>query len=207
MFFPDEEKSSGSQRKGVRAQAGEPCGARGVTKARDQAPFQATDLFQAPANYPYFTSNFKFHLIQFEFQGRSLKGKRAGGWGPGEGAARGYRPSLPAATAARGLPNPGASSRNASPLVPAAVIHVRPISAMEPNQEALEQGAEGRGSAGGTGSARGLAHRPFCPGSRHAHHYGRRSPAKSAFSTMTNLFLRGLSAPRGERFVLLQAFL
>lgn len=38
--------------------------ARGVTKAMDQAPFQAADLFQALANYPYFTSDFKFHLIQ-----------------------------------------------------------------------------------------------------------------------------------------------
>lgn len=63
-------------------------GARGVTKAMDQAPFQATDAFQALANYPYFTSNFKFHLIWFKSHCRPLQKKQAGGWGPRESVVR-----------------------------------------------------------------------------------------------------------------------
>lgn len=71
------------------AQAGEPCRAQGVTEAMGQAPFQAIALFQVLANYPYSTSNSKFHLIQFKFQHRSLQRKQAGSWGPGESTARG----------------------------------------------------------------------------------------------------------------------
>lgn len=61
--------------------------ARGVMKAMDQAPFQATDFFQALANYLYFTSNFKFHLIQLQifekqaYRRLGTRGERSEGCG------------------------------------------------------------------------------------------------------------------------------
>ena len=159
-------------------------GARGIREARDQAPFPATDLFQAPANYPDFTWNSKFHLIQFKFQCRSLKSKHAGGWGPGASAARCCAGTAlaPGCLGGDGGPQAEHVPRERPPEGDARPI---PAATTQPSWQALEHGSAGRSSrwVHWLGTRTGTS--PPHAGSR----YSRRSSAKSAFSPMTNLLL------------------
>lgn len=109
------------------------------------------------------------------------------------------KPLLPAASAEMGLPTQNTSSRNASPLVPTAVVHVRPC--WNWTSRYWSKVPVDTAHAGCCGSAQGPVYlhcSPFHTGSCYTRHYSRRLSAKSVFSTMTNLFLWWLSASQGS---------